>query len=315
VLVTAGAVATIGAMFEVGGAAGKLAGATWATRVGRIGGVIGGTASIVEGVQAGMAAVRTGGRGDYDAAGLYFGASALLIFGGAVGIGAAATGAALLGPLGIAMLLIAAGVALLYFAAKAEDTQAGIWLDRCYWGKGERFGNGSNSADRPWTNSEVEDELKQLNAIVLGLKGETGFNDDGWGFADWTWDTVKAKLTFPYFNAQYAAYEWRLRAIGRNGAPSVTLARGNHGDLPEDPNTIVVRGTTKRKQNTDQTEYFRNLVISPARAEGSDGTMRVIEVSVEVSVKHFQDVELTAEYVLDTLDPQGRASLSLSERD
>jgi hypothetical protein len=43
--------------------------------------------------------------------------------------------------------------------------------------------------------------------------------------------------------------------------------------------------------------------------------MRVVEVSVEVRVAYFQDVALTAEYVPDTLDPQGRASLSLSESD
>jgi hypothetical protein len=158
-------------------------------------------------------------------------------------------------------------------------------------------------------------KFQPLNAIVLGLKGETGFNDDGWGFADWTWDTVKAKLTFPYFNAQYAAYEWRLRAIGGKGSPSLTLARGSHGELPVDPNAIVVRGKAARKQNTDYSEYYRNVAISPPRGEGGDGSMRVIEVSVEVNVGHFQDVELTAEYVPDTLDPQARASLSLSESD
>jgi hypothetical protein len=315
VLVVAASVAVAGATLELVGAGGKLAAAAWATRVGRIGGALGGMASIVEGIQAGLAAWRTGSRGDTDAAVLYGAASAFFVAGGVIGLQAATTGAALLGPLGIALLLVAAGVALLYFAAKAEDTQAGIWLDRCFWGNGTRFSRGKNGADHPWTNDEVEDEIKQLNAIILGLKGETGFNDDGWGFADWKWDTVRAKLTFPYFNEQYAAYEWRLRAIGRDGAPSVTLARGRHGELPEDPNTIVVRGTTKRKQNTDHTEYFRNLAVSPPKAESSDGTMRVIEVSVEVRVKHFQDVELTAEYVPDTLDPQGRASLALSESD
>jgi hypothetical protein len=236
VLVIAGSIATIGAGFELVGAAGKLAAAQWATRIGRIGGVLGAAASIVEGIQAGMAAARTDGHGDNDARNLYIAASVALIGGGALGGYAAITGAALLGPLGWALILIAAGVVTLYFAAKAEDTQAGIWLDRCYWGKGERFGNASNSADRPWTNDEVEDEIKQLNAIILGLRGETGFNDDGWGFTSFTWDTVKAKLTFPYFNERYAAYEWSLRAVGKNGGRSITLARGKFGEIPDDPN-------------------------------------------------------------------------------
>jgi hypothetical protein len=297
------------------GAAGKLAAAQWATRVGRIGGVIGGLASVVEGIQAWMSSRRVGSHGDNDARNLYRYAAGALVLGGLTGIGAAATGAALLGPLGLALLLIATGVVLLYFAAKAEDTQAGIWLDRCYWGRGERFHNAGNATDRPFTSVEVEDEVKHLNAIILGLKGETGFNDDGWGFADWTWDTVKAKVTFPYFNERYAAYEWSLRAIGKSGERSMTLARGSFGEIPEDPTAIVVRATAPRKKNPDLAEYYRNLVVSSPRFDGKDSSARVIEVSVEVRVKYFQGITLDADYVPDTLDPQGRASLSLSESD
>jgi hypothetical protein len=40
-----------------------------------------------------------------------------------------------------------------------------------------------------------------------------------------------------------------------------------------------------------------------------------VKVSVEVRVRYFQDVELTAEYVTDASDPRGRASLALSEKD
>ncbi|MFT3721033.1 contractile injection system protein, VgrG/Pvc8 family [Pseudorhodoferax sp.] len=94
VLVIAGSVGAIGASFELVSAGGKLAAAQWATRVGRIGGIIGGAASIIEGVQAGMASVRTWRRGDYDAMGFYASAAAFLIVGGMVGGWAAATGAA-----------------------------------------------------------------------------------------------------------------------------------------------------------------------------------------------------------------------------
>jgi hypothetical protein len=180
VLVVAASVATAGAVIEVVGVAGKLAAATWATAVGRIGGAIGAVASIVEGIQAGMASIRTHSRGDNDAAILYGLAGIALIGGGVLGAYGALTGAALLGPIGWALILIAAGVMLLFFASKAEDSQAAIWLDRCYWGKGSRFKNASNPADRPWTNAEIDDELSQLNAIIMGLTGETSFNDDGW---------------------------------------------------------------------------------------------------------------------------------------
>jgi hypothetical protein len=312
VLVTAGAVAVLGAVMELAGVAGKLAAAKWATRVSRLGSAIGGAASVVEGIQAAMAGVRTGSHGDNDAKRLYYYASAFLIVGGGLGIYGGLTGAALLGPIGWALILIAAGIAFLYFAAQAEDTQAGIWLDRCYWGKGSRYANASNPADRPWGPKEVNDELAQLNAIVLGMNGETGFNDDYWGLENY--DTVKAKITFPFFDPNAGAYEWRLVAKGSKGNRSITLAKGSWGQMPDDPESIIVRGTA-RKQNIDNTPYFKNLRISPPMPGGPDNKAHVIEVSVEVWTPNFKDVELTAEYVPDVMDPAGRARLALSESD
>ena len=49
--------------------------------------------------------------------------------------------------------------------------------------------------------------------------------------------------------------------------------------------------------------------------EGDKKNVLVAEISVEVRVRYFQDVELTVEYVTDVSDPRGRASLALSEKD
>jgi hypothetical protein len=314
VLVVAGSVAATGAFVELVGVSGKLAGLAWATKVGRIGGAIGAAASIVEGIQAFMAGQRAASHGDRDAKLLYRLAGAALIGGGVVGIYGAITGAAFLGPIGWALALIAIGVVLLFFAAKAEDSQAAIWLDRCYWGNGSRYENAGNPADQPWTNNQIDEELGQLNAIVIGLSAETGFNDDGWGFADWTWDTVKAKITFPNYSDVDSAYEWRLRAYNREKGRSVTLARGKLHELPTDPDAIVVTAKALKKK-PDETEYFRKLVGPTLRLEGKNKDVLMVEVSVEVRVKYFQDVELTVDYVADLADPHGRASLALGERD
>lgn len=314
VLVTAGTIATIGAVMEVAGVAGKLAAAKWSTRIGRIGSAIGGVASIVEGVQAGMAGIRARSHGDRDAMWLHLSASVALVVGGGLGVYGGLTSAALLGPVGWALIFIAAGVTLLYFAAKAEDTQAAIWLDRCYWGKGKRYGNARHPDDRPWSASQGQAEMAQLNAVVLGLTGQTGFNDDGWGLADWTWDTVKARITVPFFDSTTAAYEWRLVARGRRRQRSVTLARGHWGNLPDQPAVVALRNAPSR-QSTDDSEYFRNLRVTHFDTGSLPDLSRVIEVSVEVRVKFFNDVELTATYVPDVLDPAGRADLALSERD
>lgn len=314
ILVIAAGTACIGAAVELVGVSGKLMGATWGTAIGRVGGAIGAAASIVEGVQAGMAAIRTARRGDTDARNLYALSGAAMIAGGVVGIYGAVTGAALLGPIGWALILIAAGVLLLYFAMKAEDSQAAIWLDRCYWGKGSRYANAKNVADRPWTNQEIDDELSQLNAIILGLAGETGFNDDGWGFGDLRWDTVKTKITFPNYNATDSAFEWRLSAVKGRKVQSVVLASGKHNTLPAGPSAISNASPVTPRRN-DKTQYFRNLVGPTYKLEGKNKDMLIAEVSVEVLVAQFQDLELTAEYVPDVSDPHGRASLVLNEED
>ena len=313
-LVVAGSVATLGAILEVAGVAGKLASMSWATAVGRIGGALGAAASIVEGIQAGMASIRTYGRGDSDASRWYAAAALALLVGGAVGIYGALAGAALLGPVGLAVALIAAGVVSLYFAAKAEDSQAAIWLERCYWGTGQRFKNAGNALDRPWEDKEINEELAQLNAIIIGLSGETGFNDDWLGMGDFFWDTVKAKVTFPNFDAGNSAFEWQLRAVNRPTGRRVVLAGGKSiVDLPADPDAIVVQGAARHRAQ-DNTEYFRNVQGPNSKREGKNHDLLTVEVSVEVRVKYFGDVELTAEYVPDVTDPRGRAYLALSER-
>lgn len=314
VLIISASIATLGAATELVGVSGKLMGTGWGTLVGRVGGVIGAAASIVEGLQAFMASQRTGSHGDTDAKWLYRGAATALVAGGFIGAYGAITGAALLGPVGWALLLIAAGVALLYFAMQAEDSMAAIWLDRCYWGNGSRYAKSRNEAELPWNEKQIDQELTHLNAIIIGLSGETGFNDDGWGFTSFIWDTVKAKITFPGYNPAQSAYEWRLVAVDRAGGRNVTLASGKHQTVPADPDSVTVLGRVK-PDSRELSGYRRNVVGPTERREGKNGEVLIIEVSAEVKVEYFKDVLLTAEYVTDLSDPRGRASLSLSESD
>jgi hypothetical protein len=180
---------------------------------------------------------------------------------------------------------------------------------------GRKFARGKNEADRPGISTQIDQELGQLNAIIIGLAGETNFNDDGWGFADLIWDTVKAKLTFPGYDPAVSAYEWRLRAVNPKQHLNITLATGKHLSVPDDPDAIIVRSRAPNKQVLGNAEYFRNLVGPTYTLEGDKKNVLVVKISVEVRVRYFQDVELTVEYVTDVSDPRGRASLALSEKD
>lgn len=339
VLVASASVAVFSAAVEVVWVSGKLLGARWATARFSFGwgAVFGAVSSLLDGIWAFMVGARAGSHGDNDARNLYYAAGVAWVLSGGIGLWGSATGAALLGPIGWALILMAIGVTLVYFAMKAEDSQAAIWLDRCYWGKGSRFKNSRipvarpnpqrqrhasytriensrNPVERPWTDREIDRELSHLNAIIIGLSGETGFNDDGWGITDWVWDTVKAKVTFPNFDAKASAFDWKLRAVNPSKLLNVTLASGKHQTVPDDPNAIVVRAVAPKQAAINPSEYFRNLVQT-SRREGQKNEVLVVEVSVEVRVKYFTDVELAAEYVADLSDPRGRASLALNEKD
>jgi hypothetical protein len=321
-LLIASGTATLGAAAELGSLGAKLAEVSWSKTagiVGRCGGVLGAIGSIVEGIQAFMSADRVGARGDTDAKWLYRLAGACLIAGGVVGVYAAATSASLFGPVGWALALVIVGVGFLYLAAKAEDSQAAIWLDRCYWGNGSRYANAQNPLDKPWTDKEINDELSQLNAIIIGLSGEASFNDDGWGVSDNVWDTVKAKLTFPNYSEVDSAYEWQLRAVNVKGYDSVLLASGTLNALPPDSNTVYVKGYAKRQDKPrpkKPQDYFYHNVSGPNyRLEGPNKDVLVMEYSAKVRVDFIQDIELTVDYAPDLADPHGRAFFHLSKSD
>ena len=134
------AVGIVGASAEVLGFSMKVLGQQFGEKLVRGGGLVAAAASVVDAVQSGFAAARTWKSGDRDASYRYMLAGSFF-FGGAVASGVAATtvgGGAILGPLGIALALIALGVVFTWMALNAEDTQAEIWLDRCYFGKGSR---------------------------------------------------------------------------------------------------------------------------------------------------------------------------------
>lgn len=224
--VVAATTETVGALFKVAGkeAVGKV--------LAKVAGFIGAASGLVDAIQAVFAGNRAGSHGDTNARNAYYAAAVLFgvsafVSGYAVAIGSSA----LLGPIGIALVLVGLGIAAIWYAMNAESSQAEMWADRCY------FGVNRNKKGK-WSDSEFPTEVAELNSIIAGLRVELGsrsFVTRKWGgwvdFDGHSDDNVKLKISFGMFDQQKSAYEWAWYAKHKKFG-NVLLSSGKYGTAP-----------------------------------------------------------------------------------
>ena len=210
------------------------------------GALVGAATSAIDAIQAFAAWSRTAARGDDDAEKRYLLAG--IFYSGATiaGIWAGATGSAALfgpilglGPLGLALVLIAAGVVATWSALNAEDTQMEIWLDRCLFGYGKR--GQSSLVDAKWTDTQIGQEMAALNAIMAGLSGKMGFSNR------WLWlqeritgfEEIELEITFANFDESVSEYEWTLQVRNISNGRDVPVVRGFYRPDEHSPRPLV----------------------------------------------------------------------------
>lgn len=275
-------------------------GSAWITA----GAYISAVACAVQAVQSGFSAYRTFKTGDSDAGKRYVLAG--VAFAGAAYFSVIAAGAsagAVLGPVGIAIGLIAAEIILTWMALDAEDSQAEVWLDRCYFGIGER-------SEGKWSDSDVAEELAELNAILVGLSGTLGFSD-AWLYLE-EHVTGYERLDYEVKLGGYAngaAYEWVLYALNSDDSTDYPAASGRAGSIP-----LVTRGGDESEKHKIKDRWFRE----PSQSVGTDkdsGGALVIRGSVEVLAKKFQSARLEARYWPDPQDRSAMAQIIIRDND
>lgn len=302
------AVGIVGASAEVLGFSMKALGQQVGSKLLSAGALVATAASLVDSVQSGFAAARTWKDGDKDAAQLH-GLAATFFLGGAFASGYAVIGgSALFGPLGIALALIALGVVFTWAALNSEDTQAEIWLDRCYFGKGQR-------TEGKWTDASVADELAALNAILVGLSAKVSFSDDWLGLSERIsgYERIDVEIRISGFDAASAGYEWRLYAR-HNARGEIPMIGGRHR-VPTPPHYLSAapsRGLLGWMKRDDPQKWTRE--IAPER-KYYEGSVLVIRQSVELLRSRFQKARLEMDYWPDYADQTALARIELEGED
>lgn len=266
----------------------------WGTRIINAGGTVAAVASFVEGVQAMLAASRSYNKGDIDAGAFSTAAGIAFFVSAGFGVSAAIAGAtALLGPLGIALLFAVMGVGLLIAAARAEDTSAEIWLDRCFWGKGKR-------SEGKWSDREVRAELAEMNSMILGAKAEIAFNDN-WDEHFTGFDSVIARIMLPQYDRKGSAMNLVLAALDQGGREH-----------------LLYRDSLNRSISSVLPIKTSDGSLQWERGKGGDSVQhgtRTIEQHFLVARNKYKKVILNVEYWPDSTDEAALLQIQKLETD
>ncbi|WP_178113873.1 T6SS effector BTH_I2691 family protein, partial [Pseudomonas sp. FSL R10-2189] len=186
----------------------------------RVGGSISAVSGLYDATQAGFAASRSLKGGDTSASNLYRAAAVVSGAGAVAGIWAAVGSSALLGPLGVAILLSLSGYAFLKWAEGQESTPLERWARRCY------FGYHNETPPIHWNKPEhAAQAVAELNAATMGIQAGVNFSlrlveTDSPGNMGKSSAILRRQLEYrlvlPLFDAERSAYRWSL-TVHRHG--------------------------------------------------------------------------------------------------
>ncbi|AHD17228.1 hypothetical protein C163_11820 [Pseudomonas sp. FGI182] len=148
---------------------GTITNSSLASKLARYGGAITAMAGLMDGAQYAFATFRTIENGDNTASSKYRIASATAFLSTLSGVAVAFGKAALLGPLGITIVLVLATYTLATIAKRKESTPTELWSRRCRWG--------IPTAQRAWSEAEhLDAAIGALNAATLGVQADARVN-------------------------------------------------------------------------------------------------------------------------------------------
>ncbi|MGE8059420.1 T6SS effector BTH_I2691 family protein [Pseudomonas sp. NPDC089547] len=214
----------------------------------KLGAVVSSVAGFIEAAQAMSAAKRASAAGDSVAMTYYY-FSAASFGSGAIFFARAVLNSALIGPLGIAMMLVLLAYALSKQADKNESSPLERWARRCYFGKADE------TPVVHWKTPEYADiAFAELNAATLGLQAQLHFESNlttdpttpriGGLVGLEREHRLKFQIVLPRYMEKDAAYSWSL-IVHRHGDGSYPDFSGGETLIGEDCHVSALSAMSK----------------------------------------------------------------------
>ncbi|RII76902.1 T6SS effector BTH_I2691 family protein [Pseudomonas monteilii] len=214
----------------------------------RLGAVVSSAAGFIEAAQAMSAAKRASAAGDGVAMTYYY-LSAASFGGGAIFFAGAVLNSALLGPLGIAVILVLFAYALSKQAEENESSPLERWARRCHFGKADEV-----PAVHWRTPEDADIAFAELNAATLGLQAKLHFESSiatdpatpriGGLVGLEIEHKLKFQIVLPRYMGQDSAYSWSL-IVHRHGDGGFPDFSGGEVLVGEDCHASVLNAMFK----------------------------------------------------------------------
>lgn len=275
----------------------------------RLGGAIAGVSSIIDGVGMFVKAWDALNSGEDVVAAWYFGASgSTLVAGGLFIYCAYFCQFALIGPAGLAALLIVAGAAMVIQAENATRSPFEVWLsDSCFGVTNKRGDN-----DPVWDIHKPEDLYDALMAykvIVSGMTAEVDYQDLMGEWID-SKDAVKMRVRLPGCNSSESAWDLKLEAQGDGGIKPLLVTRYGLKDIKDMVSAITDDGSSILRN-----PHHPDLPPDNTLTQHWDTNALVLEGLAWVNSTRYSQVVLNVDYWPDKTDPLSLMTLTLKVTD
>lgn len=275
----------------------------------RLGGALAGASSIIDSIGMFVKAWNAHESGETIVRNWYTAAGAsTLAAGGLFMYSAYACSFALIGPAGLAALLVIAGAAMVIQAENATRSPFEVWLsDGCFGVTEKRSDN-----DPVWdihNPEDLYDALMAYNVIVSGMTAEVDYQDlmGEWSNSE---DAVKMRVRLPGCNSTESAWDLKLVAQGDGGTQPLLVSQYGLKDIKDTPSAIKEDGSHILRH-----PRHPNLPLNNTLTQCWDTNALVLEGLAWVNSTRYSQAVLNVDYWPDKTDPQNLLTLTLKVTD
>ncbi|WJN52741.1 T6SS effector BTH_I2691 family protein [Pseudomonas asiatica] len=293
---------------------GTITNSSLASKLARYGGAITAMAGLMDGAQYAFATFRTIENGDNTASSKYRIASATAFLSTFSGVAVAFGKAALLGPLGITIVLVLATYTLATIAKRKESTPTELWSRRCRWG--------IPTAQRAWSEAEhLDAAIGALNAATLGVQADARVNlslasnvhldtaaPEGTIISDG--HTVPAvfmldfHFTLPNYQNDRSYYHWELHLYQSGLHENTTILSGESAPNSvltiTQPSNVNIFPLSNEKRHQSKFDSERGVFTTQYSLPLHDN-------------HHIRDIKFILDYRPNKNDDTGNARLEIKE--